>query len=384
MNWKIPLFIPELTDADMQAAMQPIRDNWLTMGERTLEFEHAFRERIDAKHAFAVSSGTAALHLALAAVGIQPGDEVLLPSLTFVACANVVKALGATPVFVDLCYLDDWTISPDDIQHKITAKSKAIMAVHYAGFPCLMEEILTVAKKHNLAVIEDSAHAIFTKHNGSYCGCIGDVGCFSFFSNKNMTTGEGGMVVTGDDAIADELRLLRSHGMTTLTLDRHKGHAYSYDVARFGYNYRLDEIRSALGLSQLKRLDDFLSRRREVYQWYVEELSGVEEVHLPFQHLSYPEVGHHIFPVRLKNHLIRTQLQDALKEQGIQSSIHYPAIHLFSAYQDFKNAECPITEQICESELTLPFYPSMTRDDVKLVCNGVKAFFTACPQSDIQ
>lgn len=376
MNWKIPLFIPELTEADIQSAMQPLRDNWLTMGEKTLEFETAFRERIGAKHAFAVSSGTAALHIALASVGIQPGDEVLLPSLTFVACANVVKALGAEPVFVDLCYLDDWTISPDDIQHKITPKSKAVMAVHYAGFPCLMDEILAVAKKHQLAVMEDSAHAIVTKHNGIYCGCFGDVGCFSFFSNKNMTTGEGGMVVTNDDQTAEQIRLLRSHGMTTLTLDRHKGHAYSYDVTEFGYNYRLDEMRSALGLSQLNRLGEFLERRREVYQWYVDGLEGVQEIHLPFQHLEYPGVGHHIFPIRLKNHGIRGQLQDALKEQGIQTSIHYPAIHLFSAYSDYKNAECPITEQISESELTLPFYPSMTKEDVRMVCDGIKSFYS--------
>lgn len=375
MNWKIPLFVPELIEADIQAAMQPIRDNWLTMGSRTLDFEAAFREKIGVKHAFAVSSGTAALHLALAAHGISPGDEVLLPSFTFVACANVVKALGATPVFADICYLDDWTISPDDVQHKITPKTKAVLVVHYAGFPCRMDEIMAIANKHNLAVIEDCAHAIFTKHNDTYCGNWGNAGCFSFFSNKNMTCGEGGMIITNEDAVAESIRLLRSHGMTTLTLDRHKGHSYSYDVMAYGYNYRLDEIRSALALSQLNRLDDFTARRKKVYQWYVDELKYMDNIHLPFQHIEYQSVGYHIFPIRLKNPNIRRQLMETLKEQGIQSSIHYPAIHTFSAYHDYQNAECPITEQISESEVTLPFYPSMTKDDVKSVCRTIAEFF---------
>ncbi len=376
MDWKIPLFTPEFNQADINAATLPIRDHWLTMGERTQAFENAFKEKINAKHAYAVSSGTTALHLALAALGIGEGDEVLLPSLTFVGCANVIIQIGAKPVFVDICYLDDWTISPDDLVKKLTAKSKAVMAVHYAGFPCLMDDLTAVAKEHNLFLIEDCAHSLVTKHKDTYLGCWGDVGCFSFFSNKNMTTGEGGMVVTNRDDTAEQIRLLRSHGMTTLTLDRHQGRAFRYDVVKHGYNYRMDEIRSALGLSQLMRLDDFLSRRRQVYQWYVEALQDMKEIHLPFQHLNYPNVGYHIFPIRLKNAGIRNDLMKALKEQGIQTSIHYPAIHQFSAFKDYANCECPITGQISESEVTLPFYPSMTQEQVTIIRDELKVFFS--------
>ncbi|MBN2325993.1 MAG: DegT/DnrJ/EryC1/StrS family aminotransferase [Candidatus Omnitrophica bacterium] len=376
--WKIPLFTPDFTEEDVQSAMAPIRDGWLTMGERSLNFEKTFAEQLGVRHAFAVSSGTAAIHLALACAGVAPGDEVLVPSLTFVACANTIVSLGAKPVFVDCAGENDWTFSPRDFKKKITEKTRAIMVVHYAGFPCRMEEISPVAREHGLAVVEDCAHAIFSSRNGQKCGTFGDAAAFSFFSNKNMTTGEGGMVAVEQDSYADRLRKLRSHGMTTLTLDRHKGRAISYDVVEPGYNYRIDEIRSALGLSQLKRLPDNLQRRAEIYRCYNELLGDVDEIMIPFLDRKEDEVGYHIYPILLRDPAAREALIQNMKESGVQTSIHYPAIHRFSAYRDYaEQADCPLTEKISDGELTLPFYPQMTEDDVKLVCESLKKAFKA-------
>lgn len=372
VDWKVPLFVPDITEEDIQAACEPIRDEWLTMGERTIAFETAFAERLGIQHAFAVANGTAALHLALICAGVIPGDEVLVPSLTFVACANTIVSQGAKPVFVDSIGEEDFTISPDDIHRKITPKTRAMMVVHYAGFPCRMEEILSIAAEHNLTVIEDCAHAIFSSRNGQKCGTIGDVGAFSFFSNKNMTTGEGGMVTTRRDEYAERLRKIRSHGMTTHTLDRHKGRAVSYDVIEPGFNYRIDEIRSALGLSQLRRLPENLEKRKEIYHRYTEILRNVEEIILPFQDRTEDETGYHIYPILLKKSNLRENLIQKMKEDGIQTSIHYPAIHHFSAYRPYTaQADCPVAERIAAGELTLPFYPQMSRGEIEIVCTSL-------------
>ncbi len=373
IEWKIPLFIPDLTIEDVEAACAPIREGWLTMGDRTRRFEKAFTERVEDFHTFAVTNGTAALQLALAGLGIAAGDEVLVPSLTFVACANAIVSLGAKPVFVDLCGESDWTLSPDDMLDKIGDKTRAVMVVHYAGFPCRMEAIVPIARQAGIAVIEDSAHALFSRREGTTCGCFGDVGCFSFFTNKNMTTGEGGMVVTKDDKLAERIRLLRSHGMTTLTLERHRGYALSYDVTAFGYNYRIDDIRSAIGIVQLRRLDDSLHRRKRIYSLYIDALKDIEEIDIPFLQRKNDTVGHHIFPIRLRDGSDRQAFMNAMREDGIQTSIHYPPIHTFSVYRSLgEKAECPLTESVAAGEVTLPFYPSMSDDDVHTVCEAVK------------
>lgn len=373
MNWKVPLFMPDFTEDDEQQVCQPIREGWLTMGERTQVFEEAFARQLPIRHAIAVANGTAALHLALICADVSPGDEVLVPSLTFVACANTILTLGARPVFVDCTCEDDWTFSPADFQRKVTERTRAIMVVHYAGFPCRMEEILPIARERGLKVIEDCAHALFSSRNGQTCGTFGDLAAFSFFSNKNMTTGEGGMVVTSHDSFNDRLRKLRSHGMTSLTLDRHKGRAISYDVVEPGYNYRIDEIRSALGLSQLQRLSINLGKRREIYKLYNERLKGMEEIRLPFSERVTDEVGYHIYPILLDKKIDRENLIHKMKEDGIQTSIHYPAIHRFSAYAQYRDrAACPITDEVAARELTLPFYPGMTETEVGWVCQSLK------------
>jgi dTDP-4-amino-4,6-dideoxygalactose transaminase len=249
-EYKIPLTSSNLGYAELKAVSRVIRSNWLTQGPVTEEFERRFADYIGTKYALAVSSGTTALHLALLSLNIGRGDEVICPSLSFVASANAICYVGAKPIFADIVSENNFDISADSIEKRITPKTKAIMVVHYGGYPCDMDAISKLAKRHNLKIIEDAAHAHGAVYKGRRCGGLGDIACFSFFSTKNMVTGEGGMVLTNDAAIAEKVRLLRSHGMTTQTLDRYRGHAHTYDVIMLGYNYRINEIASALGIVQ--------------------------------------------------------------------------------------------------------------------------------------
>jgi dTDP-4-amino-4,6-dideoxygalactose transaminase len=318
------------------------------------------------RHAVAVSSCTAALHLACAALGIGPGDEVLCPTLTFVATANAPRSLGADVRLCESIGEDDLTLDPASVRSQLTPRTRAIIAVHYAGFACRMKELLELAG--DIPVIEDCAHALFTTYGGRTLGLHGRVGCFSFFSNKNITCGEGGALLTDDASLADELRRLRSHGMTSPTLERHQGRAYSYDVTAAGFNYRLDEIRAALLRVQLRRLPSFLARRRELFAHYAARLKGTP-VRLPFLGDLRAEHDHtaiHILPALLPTGVDRAAVMARLKHVGVQSSIHYPPIHAFTAYRE-PPQELPGTEALARRELTLPFYPSMTEGDVDFV-----------------
>ncbi|MEW5939811.1 MAG: DegT/DnrJ/EryC1/StrS family aminotransferase, partial [Chloroflexota bacterium] len=327
------------------------------------------------KHALAVTNATAALHMACMAIGLGPGDEVIVPSLTFVATANAVRYTGATPVFADI-ESEDWlAISPASIEKCITPKTRAILVVHYAGYACDMPAILDIAKKHNLAVLEDSAHTIGASLDGRHLGTWGQIGCFSFFSNKNMTTGEGGMVTTNDDALADKLRVLRSHGMTSLTWDRHKGHAWTYDVVDLGYNYRIDELRSAVGRAQLKKIGGFNERRAHLTGLYRELLSELApEVGVPFQ-ATRGVSCHHIMPILLPRGTNRVQFMEGMKAEGVQTSIHYPPIHHFQNYEghaEFLRTDLSVTEEAGGREATLPLYPSMSDEDVRIVVTAIQ------------
>lgn len=344
------------------------------MGPVTEEFEEAFARYVGVRHAFAVSNGTAALHIAHAVLGIDRGDEVITPSLTFVATANSVLYCGARPVFADIAGPDDLNVAWEDIAAKITPRTRAITVVHYGGYPCDMQPILDLACDNDLDVVEDAAHAVGSTYRGKMCGTIGDVGCFSFFANKNLATGEGGMVVTDDDDLAERIRVMRSHGMTTLTWDRHRGHGYSYDVTALGYNYRTGEVASALGIVQLGRLAENNERRRHIAGRYRELLDGIEGIACPFSGRAAGESSHHIFPTLISEDLSRGRLQAALKEQGIQTSIHYPPIHLFTYYQKLfgdTRGSLPETEFIGENEMTLPLYPGMTDEDVEYICTAI-------------
>ena len=370
MEWRVPLADVRLGPEEESAVLDVLRSGWLTMGGVTQAFEQEFAAFVGAKHAFAVTNATAALHLACMAVGLGEGDEVIVPSLTFVATANAVRYTGANVVFADI-ESEDWLcICPRSIEEKINERTRAIVVMHYAGFACDMPEILRVAKKYHLAVIEDAAHAVGASLDGKPLGTWGDVGCYSFFGNKNMTTAEGGVLVTDDDRLADKVRILRSHGMTTLTWDRHQGHASTYDVVDLGYNYRIDEIRAALGREQLKKLPAGNVRREVLVERYREELAE----RLPALGLPFSEKrglsSQHIFPVLLPEGVDRQSFREALKADGIQTSFHYPPVHHFRIYRR-EGEELWMTENAARRQVTLPLFPGMTDAQQNLVIESV-------------
>jgi len=366
MEWKISLSDLDFGVEEEEAVMGVLRSKWLTMGSETALFEEEFARKVWAKHAVAVSNCTAALHLALLAAGVGPGDEVIVPALTFVATANAVLYCGGTPVFADITGASDLTVNPDDIESKITDRTKVLLPVHYAGYPCDMDAIRSIASCHNLCIMEDAAHAPGASWHGCPIGSVGKITCFSFFSNKNLATGEGGMLTTNDDDIARFLRLSRSHGMTTVTYDRHKGHAFSYDVVATGYNYRVTELQAAIGRVQLAKLDDNNRKRRALTLAYRERLASRGDLLLPFAGREN-ESACHILPVVLPKATNRFAAQQALKEEGVQTSIHYPPVHQFSNFRNRFSASVPRLEDVAPRLLTLPLHPLMTFEDVDFV-----------------
>jgi dTDP-4-amino-4,6-dideoxygalactose transaminase len=365
MTWKIPFFDLVIEDEEKNAVLEVLNSNWLTAGPQIQDFEKKFSSKLgEETEAVAVSSATAALHLSLIALNIKPDDEVIVPSLTFVACANAIRYIRAIPVFADICSEDNWNISVADTEKKITSKTRAIMIVHYAGYPCDMNGFVSLAKKYDLKLIEDCSHAPLIKYKGKSIGTLGDVGCFSFFSNKNMTTGEGGMIVSRNPKVIERLRTLRSHGITASTYQRFKGHAYGYDVAELGFNYRLDEIRAAIGIQQLRKLPLYNKLRKQKVTLYRELLmKHLPEVTAPFANHE-GDSSYHIFPVLIPGvgeH--RNLILKAMGKYGIQCSMHYQPIHTFSAYEDF-SADVPITDRIAGSILTLPLYPTMSDEQI--------------------
>ena len=369
MNWKVPLSDVKFDEHEFSAVQAVLESGWLTMGSVTQAFEQEFCGYTGARYAFAVNSATAALHLVCQAIGLGPGDEVIVPSLSFVATANAVRYTGATPIFADIIGETDLTISSTAIERAITPRTKAIIVMHYGGYACDMPRIMALARAHHLAVIEDAAHAIGASLDNHPLGAWGIAGCYSFFSNKNMTTGEGGMLVTNDDLIADQVRVLRSHGMTSPTWDRYLGHAWSYDVVGLGYNYRIDEIRSALGREQLKKLDGSNARRREITGLYRHLLADlVPAIGVPFN--EHPGISaHHLMPVLLPEGADRLKFMDGMKAQGIQTSIHYPPIHRFTSFRNeaASGSSLPVTEAVARREVTLPLYPLLTGAQVESV-----------------
>jgi dTDP-4-amino-4,6-dideoxygalactose transaminase len=350
-----------------------VDSGWWSMGPRVEEFERAFGAFVDARHALAVANGTAALHLALLAAGVGPGDEVVLPSLNFVAAANAVAHTGAVPVFCDVRGPDDLNLDPEDLEAAVGERTKAVVVLHYAGFPCDMDAVRNMAERRGVLVVEDAAHAPGGTYRGERCGTLGLVACFSFFSNKNMPVGEGGMIVTNDDGVAERVRLLRSHGMTTLTWERQKGHAAGYDVVAQGFNYRLDELRAAMGHAQLLRLPAENAARARIAGRYREALHDVKELTMPF---GASEEGttstHHLAVVLLPEGTARDEVRAALTEARIQTSVHYPPIHGFTFYEELgRRRPLPQTEAVAGRILTLPLYAHMSDEQVDLVVNAL-------------
>jgi dTDP-4-amino-4,6-dideoxygalactose transaminase len=371
MKWIIPLSSTSFGSDEHDALRRVLESGWVSMGPETVLLEEEFSAYLRTKHAIAVSSGTAALHLALLGLGIGPGDEVIVPAMTFVATANAVVYTGATPVFADITSLSNWNISPSDIENKISPRTKAIIVVHYGGFACEMDSILEIADRYGLKVIEDAAHAPGATFNRKKLGTWGHIGCFSFFANKNMTTAEGGLIVTADDLMVQRMRTLRSHGMTTLTWDRHRGHSFSYDVVETGYNYRMDEMRAAIGRVQLLKLEKNNGKRRGLALALRSVLKDVDGLTLPFSEESVENSSCHIFPVLLDNAATRPAFMEHLKQVGIQSSIHYPPVHRFSVFERKLypgSHSLPFTDEVACREVTLPLYPGMTLDQVDMLC----------------
>jgi dTDP-4-amino-4,6-dideoxygalactose transaminase len=374
-QWHVPLSDVATDDELVRAVADTVASGWWSMGPRVAEFEEAFGELTGSRHALAVANGTAALHLALLAVDCGPGDEVLVPSLNFVAAANTIVHTGATPVFVDIVGDDDLNMDPADVEAAIGPRTKAIVVLHYGGYASDLDALGRIAEKHGVVLVEDAAHAPGGSWNGQKCGTFGAIGCFSFFSNKNLPVGEGGMVVTDDDELKERLRLLRSHGMTTLTWDRHRGHAHSYDVVTQGYNYRLDEVRAALGLVQLRRLPAENAGRGEISKRYRERLHGTAGITMPFPDPEAQErSSHHLAVVLLPEGVDRVAVRERLTERRIQTSVHYPPIHQFSAYDELGGRRAlPNTDAVADRLLTLPLYAALTDEQVDTVVTELVA-----------
>lgn len=374
MVYKIPLFDLNFDEQEERAVIETLRSKWISTGPKTAEFEALFAQMLHAEHALALSNCTVALHLAMKLLKLGPGDEVICPSLTFVATVNAIRYVDAIPVFADIKSYEDLTIDPDDIAKKITFRTKAIVVMHYGGFACDMDKIMDLAKKYDLKVIEDACHGPLSEYKGKKLGTIGDIGCFSFFSNKNISTGEGGMLVTNNPVYHERAKLLRSHGMTSLSYERSKGHSTSYDVIELGYNYRMDDIRAAIGIVQLGKLVNDLKKRVELRKYYLEKLKGIKRIIIPFKEHKYFSTNY-IFPIVLKNSTSekRDSVREKLAEAGIQTSVHYPAVHIFLIYKEFKN-KLTFTEYVSDNQITLPMYSTLKTSQIDFIVDVLSRF----------
>lgn len=370
-RYEIPLFDLNYDREEQEAVREALASKWISMGPRCEEFERRFANLLGAKHAVSLSNCTAALHIANLVLGIGPGHEVITPSLTFVATVNAIRYTGATPVFCDIRSFEDLTLDAQALEGLVTQRTRAIMVMHFAGFPCDMERITALARRYGLRVIEDASHAPMSRHGNRKLGTWGDVGCFSFFSNKNISIGEGGMLVTDDEELYRKAKLLRSHGMTSLSYERSRGHATSYDVVALGYNYRLDDIRAALGIAQLGKLEKDLAARAAIRTRYLEGLEGTRNLLVPFRgHVGY--VANYIFPVVLKDSTRerRDRVRKELAGKGIETSVHYPAVHRFSIYNT--GLGLAKTEYVSENIITLPLHACLEERQVDHVVAALR------------
>src|SRR3954449_9613460 len=376
-DWRVPLADVVVPEDDIDAVAEVYRSGWLSMGPQTEALERDFERFTGARHALAVSNGTAALHLLCGAAGIGPGDEVVVPSLTFVATVNAVAYTGATPVFADVVSVTEPCVSPDAGAAATGERTRAIMNMAYGGHPGRTQDLAAVARESGVVLLEDVAHAAGTRVGGRHLGTMGLGGAFSFFSNKNLAVGEGGMVVTDDDEAAARMRLLRSHGMTTLSWDRHRGHASGYDVVALGFNYRIDEARAALATRRLARLDDENASRARLDARYREAFAelGVTCA-LPAADGLTP--SHHLFCIVLGEDADRDAFRSDLAQRGVQTSLHYPPVHRFSIYADAAaGADLPVTDAYSLRAVTLPLFAHMTDAQQELVVEAVAAALPA-------
>ncbi|HEX5908962.1 MAG TPA: DegT/DnrJ/EryC1/StrS family aminotransferase [Thermoleophilaceae bacterium] len=373
MSWRYPLSTLPMPEDDVQAVMACLQEGWLTMGPRTQAFEGALAQELGAASVACVASGTAALHLACRAAGLGPGDEAIVPSMTFVATAGAVRYCGAEPVFCDVASAQAPNLDVAAVEAKITDRTKAVMAVHFCGYPADVVALRDLCDQRGLILIEDAAQAIHAVAGpgGATAGTVGHLGCLSFFSKKQLCVGEGGAVITADPDMEARVRSLRSHAMTSVTWDRHRGYAQSYDVVDVGYNFRMDEPRAALGLSRLPRLAGEIERRRAVAAGYRERLAGVDGIELMWDDDAVRAASHFAFPVLAADREARDRARDQLKDAGIQTT-WYPAVHRFTEYRDRDGWEpLAASEEVAERHFCLPMSPTLEDADLDAIAEEV-------------
>jgi dTDP-4-amino-4,6-dideoxygalactose transaminase len=369
----IPFFDLRLEPEDLEAVAATLRSGWLTMGPRTQAFEEAFAEAIGAAHAVAVSSCTAALHLAYLAAGIGPGDEVIVPSYTMAATAAAVLYAGATPVFADIIGPGELSIDPDHVESLVSERTKAVVAVHFGGYPAPVDRLASICDRRGLALIEDTAHAPLAKLGDRSLGTWGLAGAFSFFSNKILSSGEGGLLATDDADVAAFARSRRCHAMTVVTWDRYQGRGEHYDITGLGFNYRIDEPRAALLLSRLGRLEADIAERRRLTRRYRRLIGSIPGVSAPFTDPEVSVSSCYVMPVILEEPERQALVRLGLRERhGIQTSLFYPPVHTFTAYRErYPGVELPHTELAASSEVTLPLFAHMTEAQQDRVVEGL-------------
>ena len=372
MAYQIPLFNLNFDEREAQAAYDTIKSGWISTGPKNTELEQMFIDMWKVKYAVSMSNCTDSLHVCCMVCGFGPGDEVICPSFTFAASCNCIRYVGATPVFADIVGPRHINIDPKDIETKITPRTKGIVVVHMAGFPADMDAIMTIAKKYNLKVIEDACHGPLSEYKGKKLGTIGDCASFSFFSNKNISTGEGGMFITNNDEMAQKARLIRSHGMSTMSYQRASGHATEYDIACLGYNFRMDDIRASIAIEQLKKLPKDLEARVAVRSRYVSRFIRNSRIAVPFADCT-EFTSNYIFPIVILESTKekRNVLREYIHAAGIQTSVHYPAAHHFSTCRKL-GAVLPQTDYCTDNEVTLPMYAALTMEQVDFICDTVE------------
>lgn len=378
----LPFALPDIGEAEIAEVVDTLKSGWITTGPKTRRFEADFAAYVGAPHALAVNSCTAALHLALEAAGVKPGDEVLVPTMTFAASAEVVRYLDATPVLVD-CRSEDLTMDPADAAAKITPRTRVIMPVHYAGSPCDMDAIIPLARQHNLTVIEDAAHALPTLYKGRFVGTIGDITCFSFYATKTVTTGEGGMITTANDAWAERMRIMSLHGISKDAWKRYTASgSWYYEITAPGYKYNLTDIAAALGLHQLRRCREMWEKRRRFAALYTEILGDLPELELPTEQ---PDTQHawHLYVLRLaleRLRLNRAEFIEALRERGIGSSVHFIPLHMHPYYREtygYQPENLPVAAAIYARTVSLPIYSRLSEEDIRRVAGAVREIVAA-------
>ncbi|MEC1405200.1 DegT/DnrJ/EryC1/StrS family aminotransferase [Bacillus halotolerans] len=367
---------PDITNEELETVAETIKSGWISKGPKVIEFEKKLGEYLGAEHVISCNSGTAALHMALLALGVGEGDEVIVPSFTFCSSVNVILHVGATPVFADICE-DDLCIDPADVRQKLSPRTKAVIAVHFAGYPANLDELSSICKENGLYLIEDAAHALGTRYKGKMIGTHGDAVCFSFYATKNITTGEGGALILKDEEAAERARLYGWHGITKNAWNRYgeKG-SWRYDVLLPGFKYNMTDIQAALGLIQLKRVAEIQEKRTRIANYYASELTNQSErAELPLTDIpSHITHSWHLFILRVKKRgeMERDQFIENMKAKHIGLSVHFIPVHMHPYYSEHFPAKLPVTERIFPEIVSLPLYSQLSKEDCQYIVQSMK------------